>query len=464
MTKHLTKGAAALVCALCAVWAVAGAQANEPAAKQPAKPKPPLKLTGHGGPVKALALSADGKLLLSGSFDYSMMAWDTSKPTPSEAGRFDDVEGAINAVAFAAGGAVLAGDDGKVRLIPAAALKPNGARSQPIVLEGHTHKINALDVAPGGAAIASASWDRTARIWTPGADGTWAHRHTLEGHGGPVSAAVFSADGKSIFTASSDGRLRRFSAATGALERAVLNHGWGLNVLTRIAGTNLIAFGATDGAVGLVDAATGEQVKTLAKHGKPVLALAHRAGRLATAGGDGLVRVWNTKTWALIEEYRNPFGPIWALAFSADAKALYYGGLDDAVHIWQVTPRKPFEPVPSSFPRRFQVTADSDDPVERGRIQFARKCSVCHTLSPDSRNRAGPTLHGVFGRRIATVKDYRYSEPLKHLDIVWTAETISKLFELGPEVFTPGSKMPLQKMRDDRERADLIAFLEQATK
>ena len=48
-------------------------------------------------------------------------------------------------------------------------------------------------------------------------------------------------------------------------------------------------------------------------------------------------------------------------------------------------------------------------------------------------------------------------------DIVWTEDTVSKLFELGPEVFTPGSKMPLQKMTDPEQRAALIAYLKVTT-
>jgi cytochrome c len=69
----------------------------------------------------------------------------------------------------------------------------------------------------------------------------------------------------------------------------------------------------------------------------------------------------------------------------------------------------------------------------------------------------------VFGRKIATLPGYPYSDALKHLDIVWTPENLSKLFELGPEVFTPGSKMPLQRMNDAEQRDALIAFLKLAT-
>ena len=46
---------------------------------------------------------------------------------------------------------------------------------------------------------------------------------------------------------------------------------------------------------------------------------------------------------------------------------------------------------------------------------------------------------------------------------MWTPETLGKLFELGPDVFTPGSKMPLQKMSDTLQRDALIAFLKLAT-
>jgi len=70
----------------------------------------------------------------------------------------------------------------------------------------------------------------------------------------------------------------------------------------------------------------------------------------------------------------------------------------------------------------------------------------------------------VFGRRIGTLDGYPYSEALRKLDIVWSAETIGKLFELGPEEFTPGTKMPLQKMTDRAQRDALIAYLEVATR
>ncbi len=485
------------------------------------KPKPPQgSLVGHGGPVKAVAVSPDGTRALSGSFDYSMIHWNiepagphdvqrtkaatpgaksaedaqadaNGKPAANAAtaplspaspdtppapaaspaadviARIDAMEGAVNAVAFAKPADVepsllAAGDDGS--------LWQFSARDGSLIkrFEGHTAKVVGLSVSPDGHFAVTASWDRTARLWNlkSGAAGP-----VLEGHQGPVNAAVFSADGATVFTASYDGALHRYRAEDGTFERPIYKHGWGLNVLVRLNGEDDLLFGSLDGSVGIVDGVDGELTKSLASHDKPVLALAVNAGHnvIASSGGDGRIRVWENDAdgfsgaWGLKEEFENPYGPIWAMAFSGDAGALYYGGLDDVVHRWVVTPRQPFEVVESSYPRRFQISGNPDDPVAVGEIQFARKCSVCHTLNPDGANRAGPTLHNIFGRRIATLPGYNYSEPLKKLDIVWTEETVSKLFELGPENFTPGSKMPLQKMTDDEERDALIAFLKVAT-
>src|SRR5204862_2202369 len=92
-----------------------------------------------------------------------------------------------------------------------------------------------------------------------------------------------------------------------------------------------------------------------------------------------------------------------------------------------------------------------------------RACVACHTLSPDEGNRAGPTLAGIFGRRIATLPGYNFSDALKKLDIVWTPDTVAKLFEVGPMTYTPGTKMPEQRIGSAEDRAALVKFLEKAS-
>ena len=109
------------------------------------------------------------------------------------------------------------------------------------------------------------------------------------------------------------------------------------------------------------------------------------------------------------------------------------------------------------------VAGDAPEPADRGEVLF-RKCSVCHAVTPDGERRAGPNLYGLFGRKVGTVPGYKYSEALRNSDFVWTAETVSRLFELGPDEATPGSKMPLQRMPNPDDRAALIAYLRRVTR
>ena len=105
----------------------------------------------------------------------------------------------------------------------------------------------------------------------------------------------------------------------------------------------------------------------------------------------------------------------------------------------------------------------ADRPTENGARLF-RKCSACHQLTEGQGGKAGPTLYGLFGRRAGEVPGYAYSPALKASGLVWSDATIDRLFALGPETVVPGSKMPLQRMPDPKDRADLIEFLARATR
>ena len=72
-------------------------------------------------------------------------------------------------------------------------------------------------------------------------------------------------------------------------------------------------------------------------------------------------------------------------------------------------------------------------------------------------------MHGVFGRTAGSLKGYSYSKALIDSDIIWNEDTISRLFKEGPEILTPGTKMPIQKIKKDSDRLDLIYFLKDAT-
>jgi cytochrome c len=106
--------------------------------------------------------------------------------------------------------------------------------------------------------------------------------------------------------------------------------------------------------------------------------------------------------------------------------------------------------------------AAAEGDSQRGE-QLFKKCVSCHSVEPGGRNKVGPRLHGLFGRKAGAVADYKYSPALAGSALIWSAETIDALFAEGPDKVTPGSKMPLQTMSNPRDRADLIAYLRQAS-
>src|ERR1044072_6075502 len=155
------------------------------------------QLRGHGGPVRAVAISPDGATALSGSFDASAIRWSLARNAADQVLRFHD--DAVNAVALLAGGrAVTGGADGRI------AIWRDGKPQPDTVLQGHTAPIVALALSPDGATLASAAWDNAVRLW-PLAGGA---PRVLDGHSQNVNGVAFTRDGTAVVSASYDLTLR----------------------------------------------------------------------------------------------------------------------------------------------------------------------------------------------------------------------------------------------------------------
>jgi cytochrome c len=206
---------------------------------------------------------------------------------------------------------------------------------------------------------------------------------------------------------------------------------------------------------------SGEKRGELSTGGTQIIAVALSGdgALVAAAGIRGSVAIIDRRSRTLARTLVGPGMPVWSAAFLPDNQTLLTGGADRMIRRWNAISGDHIGSVAMGGP---------DDPLaayagDHG-AQVFRACVACHTLTPDEGNRAGPTLHGIFGRRIATLPGYNFSPALKKLGIVWTPETISKLFEIGPMTYTPGTKMPEQKIGSADDRAALVQFLEKATK
>jgi cytochrome c len=92
--------------------------------------------------------------------------------------------------------------------------------------------------------------------------------------------------------------------------------------------------------------------------------------------------------------------------------------------------------------------------------QSFRKCSPCHSVGEDARNKVGPVLNGLDGRKSGTVADYSYSEANKKSEITWSDDTFKDYIQ-NPMAKMPGTKMAFAGIKNDKEIGDLWAYLKQ---
>lgn len=410
-------------------------------------------LAGHGGPVMDLAVAPDGGAVLTASFDYSVGLW----PLARTGGPLwlEGHEAAVNAVAFLPGGRAVSGGDDFDAIVWN--LDDGGILHR---LEGHKGKVIAARPSPQGDRIATASWDGTIRLWDS-ADGR--ELAVLGDHDGAVNDVVWAGGGAVLYSAGYDGTVLEWDVAARRPVRRMAAHGFGVNVLAIDEEAGWLAYGALDGGTRILDLATGAELADLTGGRRPILALARSPdGRsLAIGDGEGYIMIVGTDDWGILRDFRAALhGPIWALAFTPDGTGILAAGIADEAYLWPLDGARD-QPQLAEDARAFHTDPEK---VPNGERQFLRKCSVCHTLGPDSARRAGPPLMGVFGREAGTVPGYSYSTALRNSTIVWTEETIDRLFEIGPDNLTPGSKMPMQQIASPEDRADLIAYLRQATR
>ena len=417
----------------------------------------PIRYEGHGGPVMGLDTSIQKNLMASASFDYSVLLWEFNEI--KEIKQLIGHDAAVNVAKFSKSGKLLAtgGDDAQILIWDIENLKINNF--SPIVLSSHTAKIVDIDFSRDEKEIASAGWDHTIKIWDIE---TGQLKKSIIGHEGPVNAVNFTADGKKLFSAGYDGTIRLWDITDGFEIRTLIDNGWGVNVLKMHEDKDLIIYGTIDGLMKVQTLQTGEVLFELWEEGSPVSALNYYPEYdLAVFGTmKGRVLILNLKTMKVEKDFLSVDGPVWDVVYNGVKETVLVGGLDDTIAEWKLNSFHSNYFLPKNDNRRFH----QKDALSNGALQFARKCSICHTLnSEDIGRRAGPPLYGVFGRRAGSLLGYPYSKALIESEIIWSEETISRLFKEGPEIVTPGTKMPIQKIKKDKDRLDLIFFLKDAT-
>ena len=120
--------------------------------------------------------------------------------------------------------------------------------------------------------------------------------------------------------------------------------------------------------------------------------------------------------------------------------------------------------IAATLPALILTTAGIARAVEAGDPALGKKvfakCQACQSLEA-GKNKVGPTLHGVIGRASASEADFNYSDAMKNAHLTWDPETLDKYLTKPKEV-VPGTKMTFPGLPKEKDRADLITYLEQA--
>jgi len=316
------------------VWDLAAA---DPAAT-------PRVLRGHAEPVRAAALSVDGRTLVTSSEDDSVRAWDMSAADPSQAvrillGHAADVEH----LALSTDGATLiTGSDDTTAIVWR--LSDPDPSSTAVRLAGHADDVEAVALSPDGRHAATGSDDGTVGLWDLAAPDPSATLSQLTGGGKPFSAVRFSPDSRRVLAASEDGSVRIWRLdQLGEAPVVLVGQGPIIDIALDADGLTLAA--ASADRVALVWSLAGDNPATsrrvLLGHSEALTALALSADGtlLATSGADGTLRVWDLTDPDPSRGQRvlvGHDGAVLGVTMRTDKRLLVSGGEDGMARVWSL--------------------------------------------------------------------------------------------------------------------------------
>jgi len=285
-------------------------------------------LQGYANGIWSVALSADGRLLASGSWDGAITLWET------RGGRslmtLHGHTGAVPGLALSADGLLLASGsfDGTAKLWEI-------DRGQLVAtLQGHTGAAHGVALSADGRLLASGSLDGTIKLWAVQGQQLLA---TLHGHTAGVSTVALSADGRLLASSSFDGTIKLWAVDSGQLLATLHGHTSGVHAVALSGDGRLVVSGSLDGTVKVWETSSGQLVATLEGHAGGVYSVALSTDGLLLASGsfDGAITLWETRGGRLLATLQGHTSAVRGVALSEDGRLVASGSYDGVVKVWE---------------------------------------------------------------------------------------------------------------------------------
>jgi WD40 repeat protein/serine/threonine protein kinase len=384
-------------------------------------------LKGHTNPVRGVAFSRDGGRIATGDGapgrPTEVKVWDAA--TDLEVVNMKGLKDEVNSVAFSPDGKRLVTGGGNRNGTAGQAQVWDAVTGQELLsFKGYNSPVTCVAYSPDGQQIVTSDWQPTARVWNAG---TGEELFALKGHKNRVLSAAYSPDGKHVVTGSDDLTAKVWNAATGEQLLDLRGHTAPISCVAYSPDGKRIVAGSWNGTVKVWDAETGQEVLVLKGHAGEVsrVTFTPDGKRLVTSSWDRTVKIWDAERGQKNLVLTGHVGLVRRAAFSPDSKRIVTArGVWDAAtgeHILALAGAA--GPVAYRFDGNRIVTGSYDNTAK---VWDAATGQSILTLS----GHAGQVLSAAFspdGKRIATAAQHA-NEP--GAVRVWDAESGQELLAL----------------------------------